>query len=190
MASPDVTRTVASLFVWNVASFAEHWCPIDAPEPCRAVAIQDVPSLEFHAIHLPNMPRRLTRIVLSAHESPLREGIYSVWVYVSNSTNASTFAYSLSLSPTSGPHEPSLRQRRSTSDIPKGGLSGEISYGGHVSLWNKTHWHQILNCRGEFLDKVPIGFPNGDTECTPYLSAYGRTYTCLTRYSIVVDYYK
>lgn len=179
MAAPNLSQSGTSLFVWNTDSFQPHWYRTDPVQLSHSVSIEDIPHLGSHTIDL-HVPEGFSKIILSVHESPLREGSYIVWVWTLHPRDSTLWKFSLSLPSTS---EQSLLVQRSTSVIKDIGVDHMISYAGHSILWTR-----VIDCRGKFGNEVELELP----DCGNYvhLSAYSGAVTYSTKNSVVIQYHK
>ena len=178
--------------VWAIQSLAELWSTGDITHYVRT---RNVPCLVHATITLPasHSPQF---ICLSAHDSPLRDDLSVIWVYVSSARQNGSYPKSITCKfflyqPPST--LPQLRLRSSTCVEGEYPVYHDISYAGHTEISDAVNWVQrilalpelpgITNDGGHIIDLPDQGDP-------VHLSAYSGALTYATQSSIVINYYQ
>lgn len=164
----------------------QHW---------KSVAILDILPLTSDSIHCRcyNGPG----FRLSAHESPLHEGLYVIWLFIPSGNRAlpdptsySTICrYNLSCNP-QGPGVPNQLHLKSSMRTDCYNVICDISYAGHTEIFhNRTErvlslpeLHMVTNDNGGLVD-----LPDAGDHI--HVSAYSGALTYSTHDSVVINYY-
>jgi hypothetical protein len=214
LASADTYLGTVRLDVWTEQSLAKFWCsgPLDltwCPLPTR-----HIPTVCSKTIKLPmsvRMSHKAPCIRLSAHRSPLCEGMYRIWMYVfpfhyatACSGPAAVAKFLLSVPPASpsSPANPnsSLHLQVQFLQRVKGYIDSidyDISYSGHTAVREgvSNHQHRVLALPelgyrrdSSVWDSTQVIHRlDGDFV---HVSQYGGALTYMTCDSIVVKYYE
>jgi len=168
-------------------------------EQWKYVSILDILPLAFDNIECPPSP--YDEIRLSAHKSPVHEGLYVIWVCISSTSpsdsiqsTTTTLKYTLLLLPNNPGAPYHLHLRSSISVDPRHLVAHDISYAGHTELFyyfgNRTllrvlslpELHAITDDSDGMVDLPGSGG-------FIHLSAYSGALTYITDDSVVVNYY-
>jgi hypothetical protein len=132
---------------------------------------------------------------VSAHLSPLRDGVYTIWTMVQSSDGGSvnefmiTRSYHLLLDPS----QPRLLVRSSTSGPRYGdyGLTSDnISHTGYISVFDIYQGCPgIFSCWDEIEPGGLNGRPLSDIKVCGHMSAYSGAITYVVKNRVLVDYY-
>ncbi|KAF8237736.1 hypothetical protein L208DRAFT_457389 [Tricholoma matsutake] len=123
------------LRLWNLDLLMAHRSPVITSKPAP-ISLLHSQTILLHSQIMSSKPLPRVRLSLSAHESPLRKGLYTIWVTVSvKGAVEAIYKYDLSLlgstslSPNRKTSEPyQLPRSRSLQD------DARISYAGHTVL--------------------------------------------------------
>ena len=163
----------------------------------KSVRVLDILPLASESIEFP-FPSRAGPCI-SAHESPLRQGLFVIWVYIllrSDSqrlpSTSITRKYLLSPNPTNNePHQ--LKLQSSTFLQSAYSVIRHISYAGHIEFfdYSRNRTQRVLSLRE--LDRITddsdgvVDLP--DTGDHVHVSAYSGALTYATHRSVVINYY-
>ncbi|KIM84432.1 hypothetical protein PILCRDRAFT_6101 [Piloderma croceum F 1598] len=196
---PVPPSDISRISVIDIQSLAEYWMPIDSMEHWKSVAIQDILPLTSDIIH--GRCYHGPGFRLSAHESPLHEGLYVIWLFIPSRNMAlpdPTFCsticrYNLSCNP-QGPGVPNqLHLKSSMRTDTCYNVDRDISYAGHTEIFdyvrNRTQrvlslpeLHMIMNDNDGLVD-----LPDAGDHI--HISAYSGALTYATHDSVVINYY-
>jgi hypothetical protein len=191
---PGALPGTCHMDVWAVQSLAEFWSPVHFPGQYENYQTSDVPRLLQATIQLPaSHSPQIFRV--SAHDSPLREDLSIIWVYISSTRlglghQCTICKFSLLVPPLTSPQ---LRLRSSLCVEGEYLVHRDISYSGHTEIFDAFRRVQRVlalselngstNGSGHVIDLPDQGDP-------VHVSVYSGALTYATHYSIVVNYYQ
>ncbi|KAJ7118661.1 hypothetical protein C8R43DRAFT_89012 [Mycena crocata] len=173
-------------------AFSSHWRPIDDRLEDDVVKMSAVGLIYREPVAFSNSSRlrKPWQRELYAYQSPLEEGTYRVWVYLSGYIRSSSKqiavigSYHLSL-PNKMGDVTTWRQRTAAATVPSRNSSG-ISYSGHMQQYSFDDQRSILIPGNPTL--VGLKLPGG----VPYahISTYSGALTYLADNKILVSHFK
>ncbi|KAJ7665993.1 hypothetical protein DFH06DRAFT_264432 [Mycena polygramma] len=175
----------------NSAALFSHWRHVNDPilETVYTSQLTAVVS-EHITLSTPGSLRRPWKRELCAHESPLEEGTYRVWVSLSGYSPSSSkqraviYSYHLSLPKKEG-EKLVWRPRTTSATIPnRTGNSSGISYSGHTARYSVGH-----SIVGPSDPRHVVAVLTGLSIHTR-LSTYSGALTSLANNTLLVSYYK
>ncbi|KAF7349486.1 hypothetical protein MSAN_01738900 [Mycena sanguinolenta] len=178
----------ARLHLISSDMLSSHWAPIIATDGCTEpspVFLKDIPKLR--TLDASHTEQRFDSIY--AHESPIRDGRYSVWIYSKRHVHRDFLSYRLSIPAN---EEPEWSQRtRSTLQPGRSYSYHPITYCGH-SITSRGHQ------RGPFtiFSVASVSFGTAEVELPPSaaihtdIAPYSGALTYSTDSSIVIQYYR
>lgn len=181
MATSDYSRSITSLFIWGVESFADHWSPTDDQNRWPTVTIHDVPPRASRDVFL----SRPTHLVLSPHMSPVHEGMYRLWMYATDPHNSTSCCFTFCPPRYGQPLCLCLRHVETASRNID--ANREITYAGHSIhsglLVSSMPQPALADPDARLGVELPVPYAR-------YLSAYSGAAISITLDYIIVTYYK
>jgi hypothetical protein len=206
MASVDTDLGIIRIDVFTEQSLEEFWSPI-GPEAARNIVVPgDISRICSETIELPT-PYRGELPRLSAHRSPLHEGIYRIWMSTSPYNNGlpppatviARFHLSLPSSPRSLSANPTSSPRLQLQTFWRARchylIDLDISYSGHTV--GHFSGHRVYLALSPFFSRLSEQQDSSDwvvdlphAMYPVHVSDYSGALTYATSHSILVNYYE
>lgn len=188
----DFSETPGISLINTAATFSRHWRPT-TKKSLRTVYATDIMRERTPVNDCPHLRSPYNR-ELCAYESPLAEGMYRVWVFVSGYSafsskhRAVVCSYILSL-PTRTKDRPMWRQGKTVLTDYMGICPG-IPYSGHKLRYAPAgqHFLHAISAPRDPTQVVGLDLPGSGPY--PHISTYGGALTYLANNSVAVAYFK